>query len=114
MGRRVRHGVELSAKPASFLVHVSGDKRYQLSANGKRVAWRPARGDLFHWRFETVDLAPYLQVGRNVLAAAVWNCGELAPEAQLALQTGFVLQGEGVSTGPDWKCVRNEAYTPIA
>jgi len=108
-----RRTFELAAKPASFVVHVSGDNRYQLFANGKRVAWGPARGDLFHWRFETVDLAPYLQAGRNVLAAVVWNFGELAAEAQVTLQTGFVLQGDGVATGPDWKCVRNEAYTPI-
>jgi alpha-L-rhamnosidase len=108
-----RRTFELAAKPASFVVHVSGDNRYQLFANGKRVAWGPARGDLFHWRFETVDLAPYLQAGRNVLAAVVWNFGESAPEAQVTLQTGFVLQGEGVETGPNWKCVRNEAYTPI-
>ena len=25
--------------------------------NGRRVVWGPARGDLNHWRFETVDLA---------------------------------------------------------
>jgi alpha-L-rhamnosidase len=108
-----RRTFELAAKPARFIVHVSGDNRYQLFANGKRVAWGPARGDLFHWRFETVDLAPYLDAGRNVLAAVVWNCGELAPEAQITLQTGFVLQGDGVETGPAWKCVRNEAYAPI-
>src|SRR5690348_8428222 len=68
-----RRSFDLASKPASFQVHVSGDNRYQLFANGKRVAWGPARGDLFHWRFETVDLAPYLDAGRNVLAALVWN-----------------------------------------
>jgi len=108
-----RRAFELAAKPARFLVQVSADNRYQLFVNGKRVAWGPARGDLFHWRFETVDLAPYLDAGKNVLAAVVWNFGELAPEAQITLQTGFVLQGEGVETGPTWKCVRDEAYAPI-
>jgi hypothetical protein len=113
-----RRAFDLAAKPSKFLIHASGDNRYQLFVNGKRVAWGPARGDLFHWRYETVDLAPYLEAGRNVLAAVVWNFGEDAPEAQITLQTGFLLQGatetERVAdTGPSWKCVRNEAYSPI-
>src|SRR6267378_3466919 len=59
--------------PAAFVVHVSADNRYELYANGARVASGPARGDLFHWRYETVDLAPFLRAGENVLAAGVWN-----------------------------------------
>ena len=85
-----RRGLDLAAKPQRFVVHASGDNRYELFVNGKRVAWGPARGDLFHWRYETVDLAPYLEAGRNQLAAVVWSFGELAPEAQITLQTGFL------------------------
>ena len=58
-----RRTFDLPAKPQRFVVHVSGDNRYQLFVNGRRVAWGPARGDLFHWRYETVDLAPYLRSG---------------------------------------------------
>ena len=89
-----RRAFELAAKPERFVVHVSGDNRYQLFVNGQRVSWGPARGDLFHWRYETVDAAPYLEAGRNVFAAVVWNFGELAPEAQITLRTGFLLQGD--------------------
>jgi 2,5-dihydroxypyridine 5,6-dioxygenase len=35
-----------------------------------------------HWRYETVDLAPHLQTGKNVLAAIVWNWGPQKPAAQ--------------------------------
>jgi hypothetical protein len=59
-----RRTFELAAKPERFVVHVSGDNRYQLFVNGRRVAWGPARGDLFHWRYETVDAAPYLEPER--------------------------------------------------
>jgi hypothetical protein len=113
-----RHTIDLAAKPEHFLVHVTGDNRYQLFVNGRRVAWGPARGDLFHWRYETVDLAPHLRAGRNVLAAVVWNFGDLGPEAQITLQAGFLLQGAGpaeraADTGATWKCIRNAAYAPI-
>nr|WP_295924284.1 alpha-L-rhamnosidase C-terminal domain-containing protein [uncultured Dyadobacter sp.] len=55
---KFRKTIELAAKPASFVVHVSGDNRYKLYINGKHVSQGPARGDLYFWNFETVDIAP--------------------------------------------------------
>lgn len=111
----------LDSKPASFVVRVSGDNRYQLYVNGTRVVWGPARGDLKHWRFETVDLAPHLVAGRNVLAAVVWNDGQYAAVAQVSSQTGFLLEGGGtleqmVNTDAHWRSFRNKAYSanPLA
>ena len=113
-----RKAFELGVRPERFGVHVSGDNRYQLFVNGQRAAWGPARGDLFHWRYDTVDIAGFLQAGRNVLAAVVWNFGEDAPEAQITLETGFLLQGDGpaervADTGPSWKCASDQAYAPV-
>src|ERR1051325_1495115 len=56
-----RRTFELQSKPASFVIHVTGDNRYQLFINGHASVWGPARGDLNHWRFETIDIAPYLK-----------------------------------------------------
>lgn len=113
-----RRTLDLPARPAAFRVHVTADNRYQLFVNGERVAWGPARGDLYHWRYETVDLAPHLKAGRNVLAAVVWNFAQYAPVAQVTNQTGFLLQGDTAAervadTGPQWKCAPNRAYQPI-
>ncbi len=107
-----RREITLSSVPAHFWVHISADNRFLLHVNGKYAAEGPARGDLFHWRFETVDLAPLLQQGQNVLAAIVWNFGELAPVAQMSNRTGFLMQGDteveaAVNTGKDWR-VRHE------
>jgi alpha-L-rhamnosidase len=107
-----RREISLSTVPAHFWVHVSADNRFLLHVNGKYAAEGPARGDLFHWRFETVDLAPLLHPGGNVLAAVVWNFGELAPVAQMSNRTGFLMQGDtqaeaSVNTGKDWQ-VRQE------
>ncbi len=113
-----RKSVELPAKPASFVVHVSADNRYKLFVNGKLVSLGPARGDLSHWNFETMDLAPYLKIGKNTLAAQVWNEGQWRPEAQISLMTGFILQGAtpaeaAVNTDDTWKCVRDHSYAPL-
>jgi len=110
-----RRSIEIEGRPASFVVHVSGDNRYQLFVNGERVSLGPARGDLYHWRYETVDIAPQLKPGRNTLAAVVWNFSDEAALAQITYRTGFLLQGDTTAervadTGKAWKCVRDEAY----
>ena len=61
-----RRTFDLPQKPARFVVHVSADNRYQLFVNGTRVSWGPARGDLSAWPYETLDIAPWLQPGKNV------------------------------------------------
>jgi hypothetical protein len=112
-----RKAFTLATKPGSFIVHVSADNRYKLFVNGQFASLGPARGDVFHWNFETVNLAEYLQPGKNVIAAVVWNYGEYRPEAQISYQTGFIMQGDGdnekvVNTNRTWKCRRDSSYTP--
>jgi hypothetical protein len=109
----------LPAAPKRFVIHVSGDNRYELFVNGRRVATGPARGDLNHWRYETLDIAPKLQAGKNVLAAVVWNFAEYAPMAQMMNETGFVLQGDGsdealVNTDASWKAFKDEGVQAIS
>jgi hypothetical protein len=111
-----RKRFDLPAAPSRFVIHVSADQRYELFVNGQRMATGPARGDLDHWRFETVDIAPKLTAGPNVLAAVVWNFGNEAPMAQISFETGFLVQGDTeaeaiVNTGKTWKSVVNPSIT---
>jgi alpha-L-rhamnosidase len=113
-----RKNIELASKPASFVVNVSADNRYKLYVNDNLVSLGPARGDMYHWNFETIDVAKYLVAGKNSFAALVWNEGDFRPEAQISNKTGFILQGnteaeEIVNTNNTWKCKRNNAYSPI-
>ncbi len=107
-----RKEIVLAVVPQHYWVHVSADNRFVLHVNGLYLAEGPARGDLLHWRFETVDLAPLLRAGNNVIAALVWNFGESAPTAQMSNRTGFLMQGDtkveaAVNTGLEWR-VREE------
>lgn len=113
-----RRVFELESVPAAFVVHVSADNRYRLLLNGAPIASGPQRSDLRHWRYETLDLAPHLEPGRNVLTALVWNWGAERPVAQFSHRTAFLVQGVGpgassVSTGPGWKVYRNAGYAPL-
>ena len=113
-----RKNIQLDAKPASFVVHVSADNRYKLYVNQTLVSLGPARGDTYYWNYETVDLAPYLKAGNNSIAALVWNEGDYRPEAQITVRTAFIMQGntaaeEILNTGKSWKGIRDKAYQPL-
>ena len=89
--------IDLQQVPQHFVIHVSADNQFLLYVNQKRVGTGPNRGDLAHWKYETYDIAPLLQTGRNVLAATVWNFGVRTPLAQISDRTAFALQGDGAA-----------------
>lgn len=112
-----RRNFELTTLPTQFIIYVSADNRYKLFVNGQKVSAGPARGDLNHWRYETVDIAKYLKNGKNTIAAEVVNFGEFRHAAQLTFQTAFILQGHednpiDINTKPNehWKVTANEGY----
>ncbi|GET22809.1 alpha-L-rhamnosidase C-terminal domain-containing protein [Prolixibacter denitrificans] len=112
-----RKSFDLADVPGKFIVNISGDNRYRFFVNGTPVCEGPARGDIEHWRFESVDIAPYLRKGKNVLAAEVWNFALRRPVAQFSLMTGFIVQGnsskeEMVNTNSSWKVMKDKAYSP--
>jgi hypothetical protein len=114
-----RKELNVATVPAHYWVHVSADNQFLLHVNGKFAGVGPARGDLFHWRFETIDLAPLLHPGTNTLAAIVWNFGTLAPIAQMSSRTGFLLQGDtaaeqSANTGPSWQVEQQPGWGSIS
>ena len=113
-----RKKLDLDSRPATFRIHVSADNRYKLFVNEKMVSLGPARGDITHWNYETVDIASFLQQGSNIISAIVWNEAQWRPEAQISFRTGFIVQGatdaeQNINTGPEWKCIRDNSYQPL-
>lgn len=112
-----RKTVDLESIPQEFQVHVSADNKYKLYVNEELVALGPAIGDLQNWNYDTIDLAPYLEPGENVLAAKVWNDGELRPVNQFSYRTGFLVQGTTeetkiLNTDDTWKAIEDHSFTP--
>ncbi len=110
-----RNTFQLDAKPEKFIVHVSGDNRYRLYINGKEVCYGPQTGDVRHWRYETLDLAPFLQKGKNIVAAEVMNWGIERSHGIISYKTGFLLQGNSkkefiinTNSWSTWKVWKNE------
>lgn len=113
-----RKEIALAEKPARFVVHVTADARYRLFVNGTSVSFGPQRSDAWVWHYDSIDLAPWLQAGTNVLAAQVWSGGEWTPYAIVSGRTGLLVQGDGAAeqvanTDASWGAKRDEAYAPV-
>jgi len=110
-----RKNFELKSIPSSFVIHLSADNHYRLFVNGKYVLRGPARGDLSHWFYETIDIAPFLESGKNTIAAEVINWGPKRSFTFFSQMTSFIMQGNSemekiVNTyGGSWICFHNEA-----
>lgn len=113
-----RKTITLPIKPGQFKIHISADNRCRLFINGQLCFIGPTRGDTYHWNYETIDIAPYLQAGTNTIAAVVWNFGLYRPLAQQSIRTGLIIQGDPdneniINTNSSWKSYQNPAYTPL-
>ncbi len=65
-----RNEFRLERAPESLVVHLSADNRYKLWVNGELVTTGPAKGSFNYWRYETIDLGPWLAGGRECAGRA--------------------------------------------
>ena len=121
--RRFRREFNLNKVPAESLVAVSADSRYILYCNGTVVSRGPAKGNIQHQFYSTVDLTPYLKTGKNVLSALVMDFSKIksyppqlgSPCWSITHSGGFLLEGcadsEDISTGAEWKIQIDQAFS---
>ena len=114
-----RKQLELPARPNRFWVAISGDNKYTLYVNERKVSFGPQLSDIQHWRYDTLDIAPYLKAGNNVLAVEVVHFGPDRFFGQVSHRSAFMLQGldsdledrllDAVNTLPEnhWITTRN-------
>jgi alpha-L-rhamnosidase len=114
-----RKKISFEQVPGQLLIDVSADNRYQLFVNGTRVCYGPAKGDLHTYKYDVLDISPYLHEGENQLAALVYNGGKDRALALQSVQTAFLLRSEEeqyaeINTGKSWKVLKNQAYAPVS
>ena len=98
---------ELKKIPAKAEIAVTADAKYSLYVNGKYVNFGPARGFQNHWPFDRIDIAPYLQSGRNVIAVLLYGFGlgnfTYAFEGECGFLLGGAIGEVDLSTNESWK-----------
>ncbi len=115
-----RRTFDLKTKPEKFIIYVSADNRYRLYINGKYLVSGPSSGDINHYRYETLDIAKDLQIGKNSIAVEVVNFGEYRKASTMTFQTAFILQGDknnavNLNTGKasKWKVLNDSGFQSI-
>ncbi len=129
-----RRAFDLRDVPAAMPVTVTADNRFILFVNGRRIATGPSTGTIARWRTESVDLAPYLRRGPNVVAAVVWDFvrrppqapvdgplpaahtlpPQIAPIAQQSAGLGFRLTGTLLATeAPGWRVKIDAGHSAV-
>ncbi len=115
-----RRTFDLKTKPKKFIIYVSADNRYRLYINGKYLVSGPSTADINHYRYETLDIADKLNLGKNVIAVEVVNFGEYRKASTMTFQTAFILQGDknnvvNLNTGKasKWKVLNDTGFKSI-
>lgn len=66
-----RKEIEVTEIPKELLINISADSRYKLYVNGEIISFGPMRGDIQVWYYDTIDIAKYLKIGKNVIAVRI-------------------------------------------
>lgn len=113
-----RKTFNIDVVPDSFIINVSADNRYYLYINGKLISYGPQLSDVRHWRYETINIAPFLKTGKNSVAAEVVNYGLDKFYGIISHKSAFMLNGysdrEKIINSEDktWKTYYNRAIRP--
>ncbi len=118
-----RNSFELKSVPSALKIHITADTKYAVFINGKFVARGSEAGDLKNWYFDTLDIVPFLQKGKNTIAVQVANFGgdSLRPQALISRGTFLWVQADSpkfdfLDTSPkNWKVIKGEGvkFVPL-
>lgn len=94
---------------------ILADSRYQLYVNGKRIQWGPAPSDPRWQEADPVDLASYLQPGKNVIACQVCFFGSGDGTHPIG-KPGFIfnldIDGKKIISDDTWLCHLARSWEP--
>ena len=109
-----RKTVEISKTPETLTAFISADSKYWLYINGETVVFEgsvkrgPTENDSY---YDSVEIAPYLKPGRNVICALVWYWGKDKSYSYTdSGKAGFIFEAGGIVSDKSWKVCRNTAY----
>ncbi len=110
--------VTLDNVPEELIAHISADSKYWLYINGENVVFEGSvkRGpDKNSGYYDSVNIAPYLKKGENVICALVWYWdNETSYSYSGSGQGGFIFEAISgdlsIVSDNSWKCRRNSAY----
>jgi alpha-L-rhamnosidase len=101
-----RRSFELVSKPSIALLHLFADARYILWVNGTYVDRGPSRFQLNGPEYDTINIAPFLKSGKNVVAVLVAGnlTGGKVMRHRPGLTASLVIDGKSLwNTDNSWR-----------
>lgn len=112
-----RRVVRLRRAPRTAVLHLFADTRYRLRVNGVVAGYGPARFLPSHPEYDSIDIAPHLRAGDNVIAVEVNSFGAASFETVPSFG-GFIAWGEAggasLATPGEWRVRRVDAWDASA
>ena len=115
-----RKEINLERKPTSAIAAISVDSKYWLWINGKQVVFEgglkrgPNRTDTY---YDEVDLAKYLNRGKNTIAVLVWYWGKGGTSHNDSKKGGLLFRAAvdqtDVVSDVSWKMTVHPAYKRV-
>lgn len=110
-----RYELDLAELPGEATFHLYASNLYHFRVNGTMVNMGPVRTFADSPRYDSYDLAPYLQKGRNIIAVKVLR--ESVYNYQMPeMPGGFIawgnIGGQDLATPGKWLGTRSEAHNP--
>ncbi len=112
-----RYDVVLDSLPETAMLHFYASNLYHLKVNGTMINFGPLRAFPEAPRYDSYNLAPYLNEGENTIAVKVLREGVYNYQMP-QMPGGFIAWGEIASVGKtyafntpgQWKCTTTDAY----
>jgi hypothetical protein len=119
-----RKSFDLDTVPESVPLRLTADSRFVIWVNGREVRRGPVRAQPRRWRYESFDIAPFLERGPNAVGALVTYYGRATswwypapPEGGINGDACLVLEarldGAVVASDASWRVHRSTAWTSI-
>ena len=105
----------LDSVPEKLRINITADCKYRLYVNGRFVGRGSDTGDFKHYYFDTLNIAPYLKKGENIIAAAAWSMGEFNPVAFSSRKVSLWVQADNPkydflnTTNGQWKAAKDNS-----
>jgi hypothetical protein len=115
-----RRVITLATAPQTALLHLFADSRYRLVVNGSVVHYGPGRFVQQYPEYDSLDIAPWLRSGDNVIVVEVNAYGTSAFQVMPDSRGGMIAWGEvgdhSLQTPGQWEVLQTEAwdyYSPL-
>ncbi len=109
-----RKTIDLDEAPKALTAYISADSKYWLYINGETAVFEGGvkRGPTPDGSYyDSLDIAPYLNAGKNTICALVWYWGKDKNFSYTdSGKAGFLFEAGSIVSDKSWRVHRNTAY----